>query len=214
VVLLVVVVPPLQALRLCLQASCPTECSPCRAALPSPRCPWRQCSPAPGRLQHALTSPLLPPVALLSLQPGSLELYLVECGVPHGEVDEVVCRAVAWRITPGGRSLIDRRRRSRVERNVRLVVEHLDLECGVASGESGWVVRGDAWGACGSGGVASGESGWVVRGGEEGGGSCLGLGHKAGRPLAPAARATWEAAAASEVWQLPHSAALPTTGQQ
>jgi hypothetical protein len=45
-------------------------------------------------------------------------------------------QAVAWRVTPGGRSLIDRRRRSRVERNVRLVVEHLELECGVPFG--GW----------------------------------------------------------------------------
>jgi hypothetical protein len=44
-------------------------------------------------------------------------------------------QAVAWRVTPGGRSLIDRRRRSRVERNVRLVVEHLELECGVPFGE-------------------------------------------------------------------------------
>ena len=45
-------------------------------------------------------------------------------------------QAVAWRVTPGGRSLIDRRRRSRVERNVRLVVEHLEQECGVPFGES------------------------------------------------------------------------------
>jgi hypothetical protein len=44
-------------------------------------------------------------------------------------------QAVAWRVTPGGRSLIDRRRRSRVERNVRLVVEHLELECKVPFGE-------------------------------------------------------------------------------
>ena len=47
-------------------------------------------------------------------------------------------QAVAWRVTPGGRSLIDRRRRSRVERNVRLVVEHLELECGVPFGEPCW----------------------------------------------------------------------------
>lgn len=49
-------------------------------------------------------------------------------------------QAVAWRVTPGGRSLIDRRRRSRVERNVRLVVEHLELECGVPFGELEWGV--------------------------------------------------------------------------
>lgn len=66
-------------------------------------------------------------------------------------------QAVAWRVTPGGRSLIDRRRRSRVERNVRLVVEHLELECGVPFGEPGvenplargcsmcWLLAAGAW---------------------------------------------------------------------
>ncbi|KAL4447914.1 hypothetical protein ABPG75_005133 [Micractinium tetrahymenae] len=68
---------------------------------------------------------------------GSLECYLVELGVPPDDVDRVVTQAVAWRVTPGGRSLIDRRRRSRVERNVRLVVEHLELECGVPFGPNG-----------------------------------------------------------------------------
>ncbi|PSC73903.1 helicase domain isoform C [Micractinium conductrix] len=68
---------------------------------------------------------------------GSLECYLVDLGVPPEDVDRVVTQAVAWRVTPGGRSLIDRRRRSRVERNVRLVVEHLELECKVPFGPKG-----------------------------------------------------------------------------
>ncbi|EFN56500.1 hypothetical protein CHLNCDRAFT_144099, partial [Chlorella variabilis] len=68
---------------------------------------------------------------------GSLECFLVELGLPPDDVDRVVTQAVAWRVTPGGRTLIDRRRRSRVERNVRLVVEHLELECGVPFGPRG-----------------------------------------------------------------------------
>lgn len=46
-------------------------------------------------------------------------------------------QAVAWRFTPGGRALIDRRRRSRVERNVRLVVQHLEMEGGIPFGPRG-----------------------------------------------------------------------------
>lgn len=59
------------------------------------------------------------------------------CCRPSRPVPLTPCclQAVAWRVTPGGRTLIDRRRRSRVERNVRLVVEHLELECGVPFGE-------------------------------------------------------------------------------
>jgi len=45
--------------------------------------------------------------------------------------------AVAWRVTPGGRPLIDRRRQSRLARNVRLVAEYLEVECGVSNGPQG-----------------------------------------------------------------------------
>lgn len=60
-----------------------------------------------------------------------------ECGIPAEAVNAVVTAAVAWRVTPGGRPLIDRRRRSRVERNVRGVVEHLVTACGVEPGGFG-----------------------------------------------------------------------------
>eukprot|EP00887_Chlorella_sp_A99_P001316 scaffold14.g1316.t1 len=68
---------------------------------------------------------------------GSLEEYLVECGVPPGDVNRVVTAATAWRVTPQGRPLVDRRRRLRVERNVRMVVEHLEVACGVPFGPRG-----------------------------------------------------------------------------
>ena len=69
------------------------------------------------------------------VQEGSLEQYLVQVGMPSERVDEVVLAAVAWRVTPAGRPLIDRRRRSRVERNVQSVAEYLLHDCAVASGE-------------------------------------------------------------------------------
>ncbi len=55
-------------------------------------------------------------------------------GMPPERVDEVVLTAVAWRVTPAGRPLIDRRRRSRVERNVRSVAEYLMHDCAVPPG--------------------------------------------------------------------------------
>ena len=51
----------------------------------------------------------------------------------------MVSQAVAWRVTPGGRALIDRRRALRVQRNVRLIAEHLHRECGVPLGAA-WCV--------------------------------------------------------------------------
>lgn len=63
-----------------------------------------------------------------------MEEYLAACGVPGEAVERVVSQAVAWRVTPGGRALIDRRRQLRVQRNVRLVAEHLRRECGVPLG--------------------------------------------------------------------------------
>ena len=68
--------------------------------------------------------------------------------MPPDDVDRVVEQAVAWRFTPGGRALIDRRRRSRVERNVRLVVQHLEMEGGIPFGEpegAGWQGRAGVW---------------------------------------------------------------------
>lgn len=69
------------------------------------------------------------------VQEGSLEEFLAELGVPHEKVDETVQAAIVWRVTPAGRPLIDRRRRSRVERNVRSVTDHLIQECGLSKGE-------------------------------------------------------------------------------
>jgi len=71
----------------------------------------------------------------VSAQEGSLEQYLVQLGVPRKAVDPTVMAAVAWRVTPGGRPLIDRRRRLRVERNVQSVAEYLLGECGICEGK-------------------------------------------------------------------------------
>ena len=68
------------------------------------------------------------------LQEGSLEQFLAELGVPHDKVDATVQGAIVWRVTPAGRPLIDRRRRSRVERNVHSVTEHLVNECNLTKG--------------------------------------------------------------------------------
>jgi hypothetical protein len=54
--------------------------------------------------------------------------------VPHDRVDATVQGAIVWRVTPAGRPLIDRRRRSRVERNVHSVTEHLVNECNLTKG--------------------------------------------------------------------------------
>ena len=69
------------------------------------------------------------------MQPGSAEIYLQDmCEVPTKRVDKVMAEASAWRITPNGRILVDRRRRSRVERNLTSVVEHLVNRCGLPPG--------------------------------------------------------------------------------
>lgn len=69
-------------------------------------------------------------------QAGSAELYLRDvCGIPEHLVDAVLITAVAWRVTPGGRPLIDRRRRCRCERNMPLVARYLQDYCGVPQGE-------------------------------------------------------------------------------
>ena len=61
------------------------------------------------------------------VQEGSPEKFLYEyCRIPEDQVDVVMTTATAWRVTPGGRPLIDRRRRSRVARNVVLVAEYLE----------------------------------------------------------------------------------------
>lgn len=69
--------------------------------------------------------------------PEELEIYLRELGVPKAQVQELMDTAVAWRVTPGGRPLIDRRRQSRLARNVRIVAEYLEVECGVSNGPQG-----------------------------------------------------------------------------
>jgi hypothetical protein len=68
-----------------------------------------------------------------------LEDYLSGLGVPREEVAGLVATAVAWRVTPGGRPLIDRRRQSRLTRNVRQVAEYLAAGCGVPADDAGGV---------------------------------------------------------------------------
>ena len=69
-------------------------------------------------------------------QEGSAERYLMDqCGVPESAVESVIQRAVTWRVTAAGRSLIDRRHRSKVERNMPIVGAYLTDVCGVAPGK-------------------------------------------------------------------------------
>ena len=75
---------------------------------------------------------------VVHVQPGSAEMYLRDtCQVPTQRVDRVMAEASAWRITPNGRILVDRRRRSRVERNLTSVVEYLVNRCGLPPGVPG-----------------------------------------------------------------------------
>ena len=77
------------------------------------------------------------PSAGVRTQAGSAERYLTDvCGVPESAVDSVIQRAVTWRVTAGGRNLIDRRHRSRVERNMPIVAAYLTDVCGIAPGRS------------------------------------------------------------------------------
>lgn len=66
-----------------------------------------------------------------------LNAYLVDIGVPESEVERLVNSAVAWRMTPGGRPLIDRRRQSRLTRNVKIVTKYLVEKCDVPLGKDG-----------------------------------------------------------------------------
>ena len=66
-----------------------------------------------------------------------LNAYLVDIGVPEDEVERLVNAAVAWRMTPGGRPLIDRRRQSRLTRNVKIVAKYLVEKCDVPLGKDG-----------------------------------------------------------------------------
>ena len=74
----------------------------------------------------------------LRAQEGSAEMYLRDvCGIPENLVDAVLITAVAWRVTPGGRPLIDRRRRCRCERNMPLVSKYLQEHCSISPGVPG-----------------------------------------------------------------------------
>jgi len=66
-----------------------------------------------------------------------LDAYLREIGVPDRDIERLVNSAVAWRTTPGGRPLIDRRRQSRLTRNVRIVTTYLVEKCNVPLGREG-----------------------------------------------------------------------------
>ena len=96
--------------------------------------------PAAGRharnvCMAALSSSSPEPVMHAQKQEGSAEQFLLnECGIEECKVDEVIRAAVAWRVTPGGRQLIDRRRRSRIERNLLICAEYLVKECGIEPG--------------------------------------------------------------------------------
>ena len=69
-------------------------------------------------------------------QEGSAERYLTEvCGVPESAVDDVILRAVTWRVTAAGRPLIDRRHRSKAERNMPIVAAYLTDVCGIPPGK-------------------------------------------------------------------------------
>ena len=76
------------------------------------------------------------PVQYELQQEGSAEQFLLnECGIEKDKVDGVMRAAVAWRVTDGGRELIDRRRRSRVERNLFQCAKYLVEECDVEKGK-------------------------------------------------------------------------------
>jgi len=68
-------------------------------------------------------------------------------------------------VTPGGRALIDRRRRSRVERNMRAVAHYLVHACGLPPGAPAPPPRGRAGSGCcraiGQSHAAAAQSGWV-----------------------------------------------------
>ena len=65
-------------------------------------------------------------------QEGSAEEFLHDnCGLDKYAVDSLLATATAWRTTPGGRCLIDRRRRSRVQRNLPVLYQHLVDNCNV-----------------------------------------------------------------------------------
>lgn len=66
-----------------------------------------------------------------------LNAYLIDIGVPEQDVERLVNSAVAWRMTPGGRPLIDRRRQSRLTRNVKIVTKYLVDKCDVPLGKNG-----------------------------------------------------------------------------
>ena len=67
-------------------------------------------------------------------QEGSLERFLESLGIGSADVDAVVRTATMWRVTKGGRSLVDRRRRTRVERNVYGIVHQLSEQSRLTNG--------------------------------------------------------------------------------
>ena len=67
---------------------------------------------------------------------GSFETFLAQVGVPPAHIQSTIEKATAWRFTAKGRALIDKRRTSRVERNAKVVTEHL-MSCGIPLGPSG-----------------------------------------------------------------------------
>lgn len=84
------------------------------------------------------------PVMHVRQQGGSAEVFLRdECGIAESKVDGIIKAAVAWRVTPGGRLLIDRRRRSRIERNMFICADYLVHECGIEPGRLQFVVGTD-----------------------------------------------------------------------
>lgn len=56
-----------------------------------------------------------------------MEAFLAREGVPEIIIEDVVRRVIAWRVTKGGRVLVDRRRRNRVERNMEEVRTRVEI---------------------------------------------------------------------------------------
>ena len=96
---------------------------------------WLSCFARPpgGRAVSRLPSTAHP----LHPQDGSIEAMLLQEGVPEESVEAAVARVTAWRITRGGRALVDKRRRRRVELNLPEVVSYLERTCRVPRGARG-----------------------------------------------------------------------------
>ena len=89
-------------------------------------------APRPNRAAHRLRG--------RPWEAGSLEAFLSspQVGLSRPEVEAVIRKATAWRVTPGGRPLVDRSLRGRAERGAPGVASYLlSPEVGAAPGRAG-----------------------------------------------------------------------------